>query len=123
MRLHTSHQPYGYPPLHCAHGNKHIRTHDGVYETFVTIVQGVSFHMGRKQLHVFSLNIFNSSHWQVDIVLTKDDICTLVDVVVDPKWTDLFPWSCTTQKFVLLMWLKPKNEIIVIDTLSINSSL
>jgi len=122
MCVHTSHQPYGYPPLYCVHGNKHIRTHDVVCDTFVAIVRGVGFHMGREQLHVFSLNIFNSSHWQVSIVVTKGDICTLVDVVVNPKWMiyslDLAP----PKNLLLLMWLKPKNGIIVIDTISINSS-
>jgi hypothetical protein len=33
-------------------------------------------------------------------MLTKDGICTLVDVIiVDPMQVDLFPWSCTTQGF------------------------
>jgi hypothetical protein len=41
MCVHTSHQPYGYPPLHCAHDNKHIRTHGAVCDTFVAIVRGV----------------------------------------------------------------------------------
>jgi hypothetical protein len=34
-------------------------------------------------------------------VLTKDDIRTLVDVVItDPTQVDLYPQSCTTQGFV-----------------------
>jgi hypothetical protein len=34
-------------------------------------------------------------------VLTKDDICTLVDIVIfDPTRTDLLFQSCTTQGFV-----------------------
>jgi hypothetical protein len=34
-------------------------------------------------------------------MLTKNDIHTLVDVViVDPTWMDLLPWSCATQGFV-----------------------
>jgi hypothetical protein len=110
MRVHTSHRPYGYPPLHYAHGNKHIGTHDVVCDIFAAIMQDVGFHMGRKQLHVLFSNMFNSSHWQVDIVLNKDDIYTLVNVVVvDPKWTDLFPWSCTTQRFVTFDVVQEQN--------------
>jgi hypothetical protein len=45
--------------------------------------------------------MFNSSHWEVNIVLTKDGICTLIDIVItDPTWMDLFCRSCTTQGFV-----------------------
>ncbi len=34
--------------LHCAHGNKHIGTHDAVHNTFATIARDASFHVGRK---------------------------------------------------------------------------
>jgi hypothetical protein len=44
--------------------------------------------------------MFNSFCWQIDIVFTKDDICTLVGVIiVDPMQADLLPWSCATQGF------------------------
>jgi hypothetical protein len=44
--------------------------------------------------------MFNSSHRRIDIVFTKDDICTLVDVIIaNPTWADLFPWTCATQGF------------------------
>jgi hypothetical protein len=43
--------------------------------------------------------MFNSFYWQIDIVFTKDVICTLANVViVDPMWGDLLPWSCITQR-------------------------
>jgi hypothetical protein len=85
--------------LCCAHGNECTRTHDVISNTFVVIVWDVGFHMGWKQLHVFSFNMFNSCQW-VDIVLTKDNIHTLVNVViVDPTWTDLLPRPYTTQGF------------------------
>jgi len=47
--------------LHCVHGNEHMGTYDVVHDTFVTIVQDVGFHMGREQLHVLLLIMFNSS--------------------------------------------------------------
>ncbi len=31
--------------LRCAHGNKHIETHDAIRNTFVAIMQYVGFHM------------------------------------------------------------------------------
>jgi len=78
--------------LRYVHGNKCTRTHDAVCNTFVAIVWDVSFHVGWKQLHVFFLNMFNSSCQWVNIVLTKDDIHTLVnDVIADPTWGNLFP--------------------------------
>jgi hypothetical protein len=56
--------------------------------------------VGRKQLDVLPSTTFNSSHWRIDIVFTKYNICILAVVIVDPTWTDLLPWSCAIQGFV-----------------------
>ncbi len=86
--------------LRCAHGNKHIRTHDAIRNTFVAIAWNVSFHVGWKQLHGLPSTTFNSSCWQVNIMLTKDGIGTLIDIVViDPTQADLLLQSCATQGF------------------------
>jgi len=43
--------------------------------------------------------MFNSF---IDVMIIKDGIHTLVDrIIVDPTGVDLFPWSYTTQKFVI----------------------
>ncbi len=74
--------------LCCVHGHECIRTHDVVCDTFVTIVHDANFHLGRKWFHAFFKNMFNFSHWWINIVFTKDGICTLVDIVIaDPTWT------------------------------------
>jgi hypothetical protein len=87
--------------LHCDDGKEHIKTHDVICKTFVAIECDVGFHVGWKQLHVLPLITFNFSHRQVDIVLTKDGIRTLVDVdIANLMWTDLFPQSCATQRFI-----------------------
>jgi hypothetical protein len=45
---------------------------------------------------------FSSSRQQVDIVLTKDGICTLADILIaDPTRAYSLPQSCTTQRFVV----------------------
>jgi len=45
--------------------------------------------------------ILNSSYQRVNIVLTKDGIRTLADVVIgDSMCANLLPRSCTTQRFV-----------------------
>jgi hypothetical protein len=51
--------PMGIHFLHCAHGNKHIWSHDVICDTFVAIVQDVGFHVGRKQLHSLPSTTFN----------------------------------------------------------------
>jgi hypothetical protein len=76
--------------LCCGHGNKRIGTHDAFCDTFVTIGWNVGFHMGQKQLHALPSTTFNSFRQRVDIVFTKDGVCTLAD---------LLPWSCTIQGF------------------------
>jgi hypothetical protein len=54
--------------------------------------------------------------------LTKDDICTLVDVIiVDPMRTNLLPRFCLTQGFATSDMAQAKH--IAIDTPLINSSL
>jgi hypothetical protein len=43
----------------------------------------------------------NSFHQRIDIVLTKNGIHTLADVIsADPMQVDLFPQSCATLGFV-----------------------
>jgi hypothetical protein len=87
--------------LHCAHGNEHIGTHDAIHSILVAIAWNVSFHVGRQQLHAFLSTTFNSSRQWIDIVLIKDGICTLTNVVItNPTWIDLLPQSCVTQGFV-----------------------
>jgi hypothetical protein len=65
--------------------------------------------------------MFNSFHWQVDMLLMKDDICTLVNaIIVDPMWTNLLPRFCLTQGFATSDMAQAKR--IAIDTPLINSS-
>jgi hypothetical protein len=98
--VHTSHWFYGYHLLHCAHGNKCTGTYDAIHNTFVAITRDVNFHVGQKQLHAFPSITFNSFRQQINIVLTKDGIRNLANVIIiDPMWTNLF-WFCTTQGFV-----------------------
>jgi hypothetical protein len=91
----------GIHPLRCTHGNEHTRTHDAIQNIFVSIARNVSFHMGWKQLHVLPSATLNFSYQQIDVVLIKDGVCTLANVIiVNPMHANLFPWSCTTQRFV-----------------------
>ncbi len=84
-----------------AHNNEYTWIHDAVHDTFAIIVWDVNFHVGQEQLHVLPSNMFNSSCWQVDIVLIKDDNGTLVDIViVDPTRADLLLQFCVMQGFV-----------------------
>jgi hypothetical protein len=59
-----------------------------------------SMYVGQKQLQAFPSTTFNSYHRQVDIVLTKDGISTLANIViVDPTHANLLLQSYTTQGF------------------------
>jgi hypothetical protein len=71
--------------LCCVHGNECIRTHDVIRDTFVAIARDFGFHVGREQLHARDSTTFNSFRRPVNIVFTKDGICTLTNVVIiDP---------------------------------------
>ncbi len=95
----------------CVHGNKCIRTHDVICNTFTTITRDANFHMRQEQLHVLPSTTFNSSHQWVDIVLTKNGIRTLTDIVIaDPTRANLLPRSCTTQGFATLDVVQAKER-------------
>jgi hypothetical protein len=68
--------------LLCVHDNECIGTHDAICNTFVAIAQDVSFHVGQKQLHALPSTTLNSFCQQVDIGFTKNEIHTLIDVVI-----------------------------------------
>jgi hypothetical protein len=86
--------------LCCTHGNERMGNHDVVHDIFVATSQDVGFHVGWEQLHAKPSATLNSFHQQVDIVFTKNEIRTLVDIVIaDSMHADLFPQSCTTQGF------------------------
>jgi hypothetical protein len=95
MHVHTSHQCYRCPPFMLC------PWHDAVCDTFVAVAQDFSFHAGWKPLHTLLSTMFHPFRQRVDIVLTKDGICTLFNVIiVDPTWMDLLRRSCTTQSFI-----------------------
>jgi hypothetical protein len=78
--------------LHCAHGNEHTRTNDAIRDAFADIVWNTGFHVGREQIHVLPSTMFNSFCEWVNIVLTKDGIRTLANIVIaNPTWGDLLP--------------------------------
>jgi hypothetical protein len=91
--------PVGIHFLHCVPGKERTWTHDAIHDTFITIAWNVGFHMGWKQLHAFPSTIVNFTCRRVNIVLTKDDIHTLVDIIiVSLMWAYLLPWFCATQE-------------------------
>ncbi len=74
---------------------------DAIHDTFIAITRNVNFHMKQKQLHAFPWTTFNFSCQQVNIVFTKDGICTLVNIVItNPTQAILFPWFYATQGFI-----------------------
>jgi hypothetical protein len=121
--VHTFHQPCGYPffTLHawqCVHKDPWCNLWYFCYHC-----GRCWFHVEWKQLHALLLAMFNSSYWQVNIVLTKDGIRTLIEVViVNPMCANWFPWSCTNffcwfqrssnQKNELLRWT-PHGSILL----------
>jgi hypothetical protein len=97
--------------LRYSHSNEHIKTHDAIHDTFAAIVRDVNFHMGQEQLHALPLTTFNSSHRQINIMPTKNGICTLANVVItDLTRADLPPQSCTIQIFVAFNAIQAKKK-------------
>jgi hypothetical protein len=78
-----------------------MNTHDAICNTFVVIAHDANFHAGWKQLHALFLITFHSFRQWIDIMLTKDGIHTLVNVViVNSTKANLFCQYYITRGFV-----------------------
>jgi hypothetical protein len=117
--VHTSHWPYGYSPFRYAYGNKHMGTHDVIHNTFAIIVQNVNFHMGWEQLHALSLTTFKSYHWRVNIVFTKDEICTSVDIVIIDQCEWIYSLALVQLKDLLPLMQLKLNKGVITSNISI----
>jgi hypothetical protein len=97
--------------LSCTHGDECIGTHYAIRNTFVAMAQDFSFHVGQEQLHTFPSTMFHSFCRWIEIVLTKDGIRTLANVViVDSTWADLLRWSYTTKWFATSKAVQTKEK-------------
>jgi hypothetical protein len=76
--------------------------HDVIHDTFDGIAWNVGFHVGRKWLHELPSAMFNFFYQKINIMFINDGIYTLVDIVItNLTHTNLFPQSCTTQRFTM----------------------
>jgi hypothetical protein len=97
MCVHTSHRPYGYPPLTlCSWQQTHWNPWCNVLHFCCHCARCV-FPRGMRTIVCASFDHIQ----QVNIVLTKDGICTLANIIIiNPMRTDLLPQSCAIQGFV-----------------------
>ncbi len=110
--------------LCCAHDNEHTGTHDVIRDTFAAIARNVIFHLGQKQLHTFPSTTFHSSRQQVDIMLTKDAIRTLIDLSLSIQHKRIYFVNHAQPKDLLpLKQLKPKKRGVMTNNPLIISSL
>ncbi len=94
MCVHTSHWPYGYPPLMlCSWEWTHWNPWRSLQHLYCHCIR-CWLPCGTKKLHVLPSTMFNSSHCRANVMFTKDGICTLADVIIiNPTWTNLLPRS------------------------------
>jgi hypothetical protein len=82
---------------------------DKVQNVFVSIARNMRFHVSCDQTHVLSPPFLQSSHEQVDILLSIDGICTLAYVViVNPTRVDLVSQTTSLDKVVAKMVTQAK---------------
>ncbi len=65
--------------LHCAHGNKCPRPCVMLLHLLST---NLTFFMVQEQLHEFLSTLLHSSHWLVDIICSKFNVCTFLHGVI-----------------------------------------
>ncbi len=70
--------------IHLLEGScgRECTSHDVVQNTFASIAKNVGFHIFHEQMHVLLMfSPLLQSSQQVDIVLSTNGVCTMVDVV------------------------------------------
>jgi hypothetical protein len=71
--------PYVFHLLHCAHGNKCPRPCVMLMHLLST---NLTFFMVQEQLYEFLSTLLHSSHWLVDIICSKYDVCTFLNAII-----------------------------------------
>lgn len=51
-------------------------------DAYAFIVHKFDFFMVQEQLHEFLSTLFHSSHWLVDIIYSKHDVCTFLNAII-----------------------------------------
>jgi hypothetical protein len=96
----------------CANGGERTISHDVVQDVFASIARDAGFHILGKQIHVLPPPFFKSFYRWVDIVLSMDGICTLVDVIiVDPTGTNLVSWVAHSHGVVTTVAARVKENL------------
>jgi hypothetical protein len=87
--------PMGIHFLHYTHGNEHIGIHDVIHMTPLSPLREMLASMwDENNYKCFPSTTLNSSYPRVDIVLTKDGIRIIADVVItNPMCTNLCPFQ------------------------------
>ncbi len=67
-------QPLHMHLFHCARGEEKTTSHDVVCDAFASIMKDVRFHILHEQTHVFLSFAFQSSHWQINILVSMDGV-------------------------------------------------
>ncbi len=111
MCVHISHRLYGCPSL-TLHPWQWVRRNPWCsLRHFCHHCMRCWFPCGMKTTTCTSFSMFNYSCWWIDIVFTKDEIHTLIKVIiVDPRWMDLFFLSCATQGFYAFHVIQAKKR-------------
>ncbi len=84
--------PYVFHLLHCAHRNKRPRPCVMLMHLLST---NLTFFMVQEQLHEFLSTLLHSSHWLVDIIDSKCNVCTFLNAIIcwsTCKWLFLQSW-------------------------------
>jgi hypothetical protein len=97
MHVHTFQWPYGYPPFTlCSWQRVHNNPWCNFWHLYCHCMK-CWFPCGVKQLHGLPSNTFNSFCQQVNIVFTKNNIHTIVDIIIThPTWMNLLLRFCAT---------------------------
>jgi hypothetical protein len=76
--------------FHCSHGGEHIVCNNAGWDASLFISRDTKFNVLHEQTYVLPPFSLQSSCWEVDIILSIDCLCTLVNVfITNLIWVDL----------------------------------
>jgi hypothetical protein len=84
----------------CPCRNEHIVAHDPLWDIVITIILESGTHVQKEVSHLFPYHI----QQRMDILITKNNLCTLMDVIiVDLTCTNMVQRTLTTTTHVVMM--------------------
>jgi hypothetical protein len=99
--------------LRCPCKNERITNHNALWNIIVTIVLESETHVQREVSHIFLCH----TQWRMDILITRDNFQTFMDVITNLIHRNIMWWTSTETTHVTMMTIQEKTWSYIERTL------